>query len=75
MGCNCDVVDLRINSIIHFIGVESKTQSVGVGAMNRRLCLCPVGRAREDQIKQCRGLSCGKPDTRCKYHRLAFSLY
>jgi len=34
--------------------------------------LCPVGRAREDQIKQCRGLSCGKPDTRCKHHRFGF---
>ena len=41
----------------------------------RRRLLCPVGRAREGQIKQCRGLSCGKPNTGCKYTRLAFSLY
>ena len=48
-----------------------------VGAMNcrHRRRLCPVGRAREGQIKQCRGLSCGKPDTGCKYTRLDFPLY
>lgn len=75
MGCNCDVVNLRINSIIHFIGVDYlKHNLLGVGAMNRHHHhrLCPVGRAREGQIKQCRGLSCGKLDTGCKYTRLAF---
>jgi len=28
MRCNCDVVELRINSIIHFIGVDYLKQNL-----------------------------------------------